>query len=352
MIEVAGLWKIFGGRTDEARQLAATGASRAAIQEQTGALVAVNDVSFSVAAGETFVVMGLSGSGKSTLIRCLGRLVEPTAGGISICGSDVISLNADELRDLRRHRLAMVFQHFGLFPHRTVIDNVAFGLEVRGMAKNERRAQALELLDTVGLEGWGDHHPQQLSGGMQQRVGLARALAVDPDVLFFDEPFSALDPLIRRDMQDELIELQLRMQRTLVFITHDFSEALRLADRIAIMRDGEFVQVGTAVEIITNPADDYVAAFTQDAPKAKVLTADHAMTAHESFTGDVGSLQRIGRWTVLEDFIPRLLSTPDPLAVANDAGEVIGLVAHADVARLLEPHPIGSGASSTLEQAL
>ncbi len=343
VIEVSGLWKIFGGATDDAHRMATDGESRAAIQKETGSLVAVKDVSFSVAAGETFVVMGLSGSGKSTLIRCLARLTEPTMGAISMCGSDVIALDPEGLRDLRRHRLSMVFQHFGLFPHRTVLDNIAFGLEVRGMAKTERRERALELLGTVGLEGWGDHHPQQLSGGMQQRVGLARALAVDPDVLFFDEPFSALDPLIRRDMQDELIELQLKMQRTLVFITHDFSEALLLADRIAIMRDGEFVQVGTAVEIITDPANEYVRAFTRDAPKAKVLTADHAMGAVDRFDGDPHLLQSVGRWTVLEDFIPQLLSTPDPLAVTNDASEVIGVVTHADVARLLQP---GSGSAN------
>ena len=335
VIEVAGLWKIFGDRSDEAQRLATTGASRADIQESTGALVAVNDVSFSVNAGETFVVMGLSGSGKSTLIRCLARLIEPSAGSIQMCGHDLIALDDEGLRELRRHRLSMVFQHFGLFPHRTVLDNVAFGLEVRGVDKDERRAQALTLLDTVGLGGWGDHHPQQLSGGMQQRVGLARALAVDPDVLFFDEPFSALDPLIRKDMQDELIELQLRMQRTLVFITHDFTEALRLADRIAIMRDGEFVQVGTAVDIITNPANDYVRAFTEDAPKAKVLTADHAMHVAETYDGDIATLATVGRWSVLEDFIPQLLSTPDPLAVTNDHGDRIGVVTHAAVARLL-----------------
>ncbi len=343
------MWKIFGDASAKAHRMASDGASRAEIQEQTGALVAVKDVSFSVAPGETFVVMGLSGSGKSTLIRCLARLIEPTSGDISICGADVIALSADGLRDLRRHRLSMVFQHFGLFPHRTVVDNVAFGLEVRGVPRADRRERALELIGTVGLDGWADHHPQQLSGGMQQRVGLARALAVDPDVLFFDEPFSALDPLIRRDMQDELIALQLRMQRTLVFITHDFSEALRLADRIAIMRDGEFVQVGTAVEIVTNPADDYVAAFTQDAPKAKVLTADHAMEPIERFDGDVGSLARVGRWTVLEDFIPRLLSTPDPLAVAGDDGEVIGVVSHADVARLLAPPARAAAEAAPLE---
>lgn len=355
VIEVSGLWKIFGGSTDEAQRLAAAGATRSEIHEQTGALVGVRDVSFSVAPGETFVVMGLSGSGKSTLIRCLARLIEPTAGSISICDTDVIALDSERLRELRRHRLAMVFQHFGLFPHRTVLDNVAFGLEVRGVPKTERRERALELLQTVGLEGWGDHHPQQLSGGMQQRVGLARALAVDPDVLFFDEPFSALDPLIRRDMQDELIALQAKMQRTLMFITHDFSEALRLADRIAIMRDGEFVQVGTAVEIITNPANDYVAAFTQDAPKAKVLTAEHAMQSIDQFGGSVDSLHAVGRTTVLEDLIPQLLSTPDPLAVAGDDGEVIGVVTHADVARLLRPAVLSNGSgpasgSSRLEQ--
>lgn len=351
VIEVSGLWKIFGGATDRAHRMATGGASRAEIQNETGALIAVKDVSFSVAVGETFVVMGLSGSGKSTLIRCLSRLVEPTMGSITICGSDVISLDAEGLRELRRHRLSMVFQHFGLFPHRTVLQNVAFGLEVRGMAKHERRERALELLKTVGLEGWGNHHPQQLSGGMQQRVGLARALAVDPDVLFFDEPFSALDPLIRRDMQDELIELQQELQRTLVFITHDFTEALRLADRIAIMRDGEFVQVGTAVEIITDPANDYVRAFTQDAPKAKVLTAHHAMRAIDGFEGAADSLQTVGQTTVLEDFIPRLLSTPEPLAVTDDDDDVIGVVTHADVARLLQPAPdssFGSTAASSV----
>jgi len=340
IIDVSGLWKVFGGSAEEAKRLASAGVSRSEIHERTGSLIAVNDVSFSVAAGETFVVMGLSGSGKSTLIRCLARLIEPTSGGIEMCGEDLIALDDVGLREIRRHRLSMVFQHFGLFPHRTVLDNVAFGPEVCGVPREQRRADALELLSTVGLEGWGDHYPQQLSGGMQQRVGLARALAVDPDVLFFDEPFSALDPLIRRDMQDELIELQLKLQRTLVFITHDFTEALRLADRIAIMRDGEFVQVGTAVEIITNPANDYVAAFTKDAPKAKVLTADHAMkpAASAALTAsELAGLARVGRWTVLEDFIPRLLSSPDPIAVEDDAGAVLGVVSHADVARLLEP---------------
>ncbi|MEM8923527.1 MAG: glycine betaine/L-proline ABC transporter ATP-binding protein [Actinomycetota bacterium] len=339
IIEVAGLWKIFGSRAAEARRLATEGASRAEIQSATDALIAVRDVSFQVEEGETFVVMGLSGSGKSTLIRCLARLVEPTDGSVRICDQDLTSLSADELRQLRRKRLAMVFQHFGLFPHRTVVDNVAFGLEIAGATTDARRSTAMEWLETVGLTQWADSHPQQLSGGMQQRVGLARALAVDPDVLFFDEPFSALDPLIRRDMQDELVDLQLRLKRTLVFITHDFTEALRLADRIAIMRDGELVQVGTAVDIITEPADDYVKAFIQDAPKAKVLTADHAMGPVERYEGDVSALGHVGRWTVLEDLIPRLLASPDPIAVTEDGDDrtVLGVVDREDVGRLLQP---------------
>lgn len=337
IIEVAGLWKIFGSNVAAARKLGEAGASRESIQAETGSLVAVRDVSFDVREGETFVVMGLSGSGKSTLIRCLARLVEPSAGDVQMCGEDLCRLDDDELRELRRHRFAMVFQHFGLFPHRSVADNVAFGLEVRGVAREARRDAALELLETVGLGSWADSYPQQLSGGMQQRVGLARALAVDPDVLFFDEPFSALDPLIRRDMQDELIDLQLRLKRTLLFITHDFTEALRLADRIAIMRDGEFVQVGTAVEIITDPVDDYVRSFIQDAPKAKVLTADHAMGSTERHSGDVDRLTRTGQWTPLEDLIPTLLASPDPIAVTGDEGSVIGLVTRQDVGRLLEP---------------
>ncbi len=336
IIDVTSLWKIFGPQPDRARELADSGVSREDIQEQTKSLIAVRDVSFEVHEGETFVVMGLSGSGKSTLIRCLTRLVEPTSGEVHMCGQDFRRLDDAELREMRRHRFAMVFQHFGLFPHRTVADNVAFGLEIRGIAKEPRRAAAMELLETVGLGPWADSYPQQLSGGMQQRVGLARALAVEPDILFFDEPFSALDPLIRRDMQDELIDIQLRLQRTLVFITHDFTEALRLADRIAIMRDGAVVQVGTAVEIITDPADDYVRSFVQDAPRAKVLTASHAMGSVERHSGTTDHLKRTGQWTPLEELIPALLSAPDPIAVTDDDGQLIGLVTRQDVGRLLD----------------
>ncbi|MDE0376562.1 MAG: ATP-binding cassette domain-containing protein, partial [bacterium] len=208
-VRVEGVWKVFGRRAAEAREMAEAGAGREEIREAVGSVVAVRDVTFQVSPGETFVVMGLSGSGKSTLVRCVSHLIEPTEGTVEVCGTELTSADRATLRDLRRRKMAMVFQHFGLFPHRTVVDNVAYGLEVQGIDRRERQERARELLETVGLEGWGDHHPQQLSGGMQQRVGLARALAVDPEVLFFDEPFSALDPLIRRDMQDELIELQM-----------------------------------------------------------------------------------------------------------------------------------------------
>lgn len=225
--------------------LAEGGASRSEILQQTDQTVAVRDVSFSVGRGETFVVMGLSGSGKSTLIRCLSRLIEPSKGEVLLDGKDLLAMGDEELRGVRRGQMSMVFQHFGLFPHRRVIDNIAYGLEVQGVDKSTRLDRANEVLEIVGLSGWADHYPQQLSGGMQQRVGLARALAVDPQILLFDEPFSALDPLIRKEMQDELIRLQKTMQRTIVFITHDFAEALRLGDRIAIMKDGSFDQVGT-----------------------------------------------------------------------------------------------------------
>ena len=337
-VGVNGLWKTFGRKPEAAQEMAREGVSRQDIQTETGCLVAVRDISFEVNQGETFVVMGLSGSGKSTLVRCMSRLVEPTEGRVEICGTDLTAADASELRELRRRKIAMVFQHFALFPHRRVIDNVAYGLEVQGVGKIERRERARQLLATVGLDGWSDHYPQQLSGGMQQRVGLARALAVDPEVLFFDEPFSALDPLIRREMQDEFISLQERLQRTLIFITHDFDEALKLADRIAIMRDGEFVQVGTPAAILTEPADDYVRAFTQDAPIAKVLMACSLMRP----LGDVSpepTWQRISTVAPLEEALPLLLASGNPLVVCNVDEEPVGLLHGADVAEVvLERH--------------
>ena len=335
--------KIFGSDIAAAEAVAAKAVSRQEVLERTGCLVAVRDASFSVERGETFVVMGLSGSGKSTLIRCLSRLIEPTSGTVSIEGTPIGELNEQELRELRRRRLSMVFQHFGLFPHRKVIDNVAFGLEIQGATKEDRYERALGVLSVVGLDGWADHFPQQLSGGMQQRVGLARALCVEPEILFFDEPFSALDPLIRRDMQDELLSLQASMRRTLVFITHDFHEALKLGDRIAIMKDGEFVQVGTPEQIVSAPADDYVREFTEDAPKAKVITLG---SVTRPLDGEAPPDEPVSASAVLEDVLPRLLASPGELGVVDDQGQLTGVVDRERVAALL-----GEGARSLAGRA-
>ncbi|MFH8795504.1 glycine betaine/L-proline ABC transporter ATP-binding protein [Streptomyces sp. NPDC017941] len=275
---VRNLWKVFGpgaGRIPGDSEL--TALDPAELRARTGCTAAVRDVSFEVNKGEVFVVMGLSGSGKSTLVRCLTRLIEPTAGRLAIDGEDVLAMDRARLRELRRHRAAMVFQHFGLLPHRSVLDNVAYGLEIQGVGRAERRAKALEVVRKVGLEGLEQRKPGQLSGGQQQRVGLARALAVDPEVLLFDEPFSALDPLIRRDMQEEVVRLHREEGRTMVFITHDLSEALKLGDRIALMRDGRVVQLGTPEEIVGSPADDYVRDFVRDVARADVMSVRSAM---------------------------------------------------------------------------
>ncbi|HBO90131.1 MAG TPA: proline/glycine betaine ABC transporter ATP-binding protein [Acidobacteria bacterium] len=272
-----GLWKIFGANPKNILNEVDPTWSRAEVQEKTGHVIAVKDVSFQVERGETFVVMGLSGSGKSTLVRCISRLIEPTQGEVLVDGVDTVTMPEKELIELRRHKLSMVFQHFGLLPHRRVVENIAYGLEVRGMRRDERLKKAGEVLESVGLSGWGDNYPRELSGGMQQRVGLARALAVDPEIMLFDEPFSALDPLIRREMQDELLRLQSVVRKTMVFITHDFLEAIKMGDHIAIMKDGEFVQIGTPEEIVANPVDDYVRDFSEDVPRHKVLTVNSIM---------------------------------------------------------------------------
>ena len=330
------VWKVFG--PNAAQVVGAIGAdqSRHQVLESTGHVLAVRGVSFEVPKGQTFVVMGLSGSGKSTLVRCLTRLTDPTQGEIFIGGQDVVKLNDQQLLELRRHRVSMVFQNFGLFPHRRVIDNVAYGLEVRGIAKAQRLERAAEMIQLVGLAGWERHFPKQLSGGMQQRVGLARALAVDPAILLFDEPFSALDPLIRREMQDELIRLQTVMHKTIVFITHDFVEALRLGDRIAIMRDGRFVQVGTPQELVLHPQNDYVTAFTKDAPRAKVLTAASVMGPHPAGAaaphGVDGDLQLDTR---LEECIPRVVASPEPLPVYDQDRRCVGWLDRAGVLQAL-----------------
>jgi glycine betaine/proline transport system ATP-binding protein len=270
---VRNLFKIFGDQPKVAQDMLAKGASKQEIFEKTGQTIGVMDASFTVYAGEIFVIMGLSGSGKSTLVRLLNRLIEPTSGEILVDGHDIAKLTTQELRELRRQDMAMVFQSFALMPHMTVIDNAAFGLELAGLAKPERHKRALQALEAVGLNAWADSYPNNLSGGMQQRVGLARALANDPSIMLMDEAFSALDPLIRCEMQDELIRLQADSQRTIIFISHDLDEAMRIGDRIAIMEGGRIVQIGTPDEILRNPADDYVESFFRGVDVAKVLTA-------------------------------------------------------------------------------
>ena len=276
-IKVENLSKIFGNNPAEARKLLKKGLSKEDIYARTRQTVGVFNASFEVYEGETLVIMGLSGSGKSTLLRCLNRLIEPTAGKVVIDDTDVTGLSEKELIDLRRHKFGMVFQNFALFSHRTVLDNVAYGLEVQGLKRKHRKNRALKALKMVGLDQWTDSFPAQLSGGMQQRVGLARAFATDPDVLLMDEAFSALDPLIRNDMQDELMDLESEVKKTIVFITHDLDEALKIGDRIVLMKDGEVIQVGTAEEILTRPANDYVRKFVENVDFTRVLTARDVM---------------------------------------------------------------------------
>ena len=321
MIAASGVWKIFGANAEQVLDTHDRSKSRDEIQEETGHVVAVKDVDFEVRRGECFVVMGLSGSGKSTLLRTLTRLIEPTGGSITIDGHDVRDLSQRELRDLRRSKVAMVFQHFGLFPHRSVIDNIAYGLEVRGMGKIKRTEKAEEILDLVGLSGWGERFPRELSGGMQQRVGLARAMAMDPEILFFDEPFSALDPLIRREMQDELLDLQAKLQKTMVFITHDFLEAIKMGDHIAIMKDGEIVQIGTPEEIVAAPVDDYVRDFTEDVPRYKVLSVGKVMRPASKGLSAKGGVRSGAK---IESAINQVADTDSPVAVVDEAGEIVG----------------------------
>ena len=322
-LEVHNLWKIFGPGADKIIGTPDADLSRADLKAKTGCVAGVKDVSFEVAPGEVFVVMGLSGSGKSTLVRCLTRLIEPTSGTVRIGDNDVTGASDSQLRDLRRHHVSMVFQHFGLLPHKQVIDNVAYGLEVRGMGKKERRAKAGKVVDLVGLSGYEKNYPDQLSGGMQQRVGLARALAGDPEILLFDEPFSALDPLIRRDMQNEVIRLHHEVGKTMVFITHDLAEALKLGDRIMILRDGEVVQVGTPDEVVGAPADDYVADFTSDVPRSHVLTLKWVM--RDPRPDDSTEGPAMSSTTIIRDAARAALASEHPLRVV-DNGKLVGIV--------------------------
>ncbi|EGJ36014.1 MAG: glycine betaine/L-proline ABC transporter ATP-binding protein [Streptococcus sanguinis] len=376
-LEVKHLTKIFGKRQKQALEMVQQAKSKTEILEKTGATVGVYDVNFEVQTGEIFVIMGLSGSGKSTLIRLLNRLIDPTSGDIYIDGQDVAKMNEEELRDVRRHKLNMVFQNFGLFPHRTILENTEFGLEVRGVDKEERTRLAEQALDNAGLLSFKDQYPDQLSGGMQQRVGLARALANNPDILLMDEAFSALDPLIRREMQDELLDLQAEHERTIIFITHDLNEALRIGDRIAIMADGQIMQIGTGEEILTNPANDFVREFVEDVDRSKVLTAQNIMTTPLTTNIDIdgptvalnrmkkeevsmllavdrkrqlkGSLtaeaardarkqhqalaevidknvRKVTQETLITDIFPLIYDSPAPLAVVDDKDKLVGVI--------------------------
>lgn len=288
VLQVRQVSKLFGPHPEHGLQLLEQGWSKARLAKEKQTTVGVNRVSFEIRQGEIFVIMGLSGSGKSTLVRLLNRLIEPTSGEIVLDGQDLTRMSKEQLREVRRRKMSMVFQKFALFPHRTVIDNVEYGLEIQQVPKADRREAAMRALELVGLKGWEDKMPDELSGGMQQRVGLARALANNPEILLMDEAFSALDPLIRRDMQDELIELQEKMKKTIIFITHDLDEALRIGDRIALMKDGEVVQIGTPEEILTQPANDYVERFVEDVDLSKVLTAASVMRRPEAVTLDRG----------------------------------------------------------------
>ncbi|MGH8968688.1 MAG: quaternary amine ABC transporter ATP-binding protein [Actinomycetes bacterium] len=329
VISVRDLWKVFGpGAADVPRSPELSGLSRRDLMEQTGCTAAVRDIDFDVAAGEVFVVMGLSGSGKSTLVRCLTRLIEPTSGQVVFEGEDILAADEKRLRDLRRRKFSMVFQHFGLLPHRRVVDNVAYGLEIRGMSRSERTKRAMEVIELVGLEGYEKSYPDELSGGMQQRVGLARALAGDPDVLFFDEPFSALDPLIRRDMQNEVIRLHHEVGKTMVFVTHDLAEALKLGDRILIMRDGHTVQIGSGDELVGAPADDYVRDFVRDVARANVLTLRWIM--REKRDDDPLDGPELGPDVIVREATRAVLAADKPVKVVEN-GTLLGIVGDEEI---------------------
>ncbi|HEY5848745.1 MAG TPA: betaine/proline/choline family ABC transporter ATP-binding protein [Microlunatus sp.] len=339
-VAVTDLWKVFGPRAERIPGSAEGQLPRPELRARTGCVAAVKAVDFEVKRGEVFVVMGLSGSGKSTLVRCLTRLIEPTAGSVVIGGEDVAKMSPSRLRELRRRHVAMVFQHFGLLPHRRVIDNIAFGLEVRGEGKAARQARAQEIIDLVGLTGNEQSFPDQLLGGMQQRVGLGRALAADPDLILFDEPFSALDPLIRRDMQNEVIRLHKDVGKTMIFITHDLSEALKLGDRILIMRDGEVVQVGTPDQVVGAPADAYVADFVSEVPKSHVLTLAWVMRPPRD--GDDLTGPTLPVHTKVQEAARAVLAADRPVRVV-DGDQLVGVVTDEEILRVIvaedDPEP-------------
>ena len=332
MISIKNVWKVFGPNADKLIGTPDAQLTRTELRAKTGNTIAVRDVSFDVAPGEVFVVMGLSGSGKSTLVRCMTRLIEPTAGQLIFSNEDILKVDTNRLRELRRTKFSMVFQHFGLLPHRKVVDNIAYPLEINGISKSDRHKRAQEVIELVGLQGYSEAYPEQLSGGMQQRVGLARALAANPEIMFLDEPFSALDPLIRRDMQNEVIRLHHELGKTMVFITHDLQEAAKVGDRIAIMRDGALIQVGTPAELVANPKDEYVANFVRDIAKSHVLTLRYIA---RPIRGDEEAANvELNADTIIREALQTILEAHHPIHV-TDGGKSIGVVAAEDVLSLI-----------------
>ena len=335
-IEINNVYKIFGSNPKSVLPKVKDGATKEEILEKTGHTVGLDNVSLKIEEGETFVCMGLSGSGKSTLIRHLNRLIDPTAGDILIEGTNVMSLNKKELIDFRRHKMSMVFQRFGLFPHKTVIQNVGYGLEMQRKPEEEINKISMEKIESVGLTGFENQYPNQLSGGMQQRVGLARALATNTDIMLMDEAFSALDPLIRSDMQKQLLDLQSELKKTIVFITHDLDESLRLGDHIGILNAGKLVQVGTPVDIIMNPADDYVEAFVKDVNRAKVIKAKVIMIPIEKANGiDKNNLVKVQEDQFIEEFLPQVVCNNSNCEVVDKKGNVKGYITNKELQKSL-----------------
>ena len=331
-IEINNIYKIFGNNPNSVMDMVKNGSTKDEVLEQTGHTVGLDNVSLNIEEGETFVCMGLSGSGKSTLIRHLNRLIDPTAGEIHIDGENVMNFNPEQLIDFRRHKMSMVFQRFGLFPHKTVMQNVGYGLEMQGKSEEERDKVAMEKIEAVGLNGFENQFPNQLSGGMQQRVGLARALATNSDIMLMDEAFSALDPLIRSDMQKQLIDLQSELKKTIVFITHDLDESLRLGDHIGILNAGKLVQVGTPVDIIMNPADDYVKAFVKDVNRAKVIKAKIIMTKVNETNGiDKSNLVKVNEDQFIEEFLPQIVCSNANCEVVDKTGNIKGYITNQEL---------------------
>ena len=328
-IEIKNIYKIFGPNPEQVLPMVEEGATKEQVMEETDHTVGLDNVSLSIKKGEIFVCMGLSGSGKSTLIRHINRLIDPTSGQVIVDGVDVLSLDDKEILEFRKKTMSMVFQRFGLFPHKTVIENVAYGLEIQEVPEDKRKEIAQGQIDSVGLQGFEHQYPAQLSGGMQQRVGLARALATDPQILLMDEAFSALDPLIRSDMQNQLVDLQSQLKKTIVFITHDLDESLKLGDHIGILNAGRLVQVGRPEDIILNPADDYVKAFVKDVNRSKVLRAKTVMTKIDKFdtTGiNPSSTYKYDEDTFIEDLVPKVLKDRSTIEVIDKTGNTMGYI--------------------------